>query len=388
MIYETATGTIKTKIDGKGFTAFSFSPDGTFVVAQNSSNDSLDIFETETGKKIREIRGLDKVSNLKKSFNNSETFSLEMGQAPISPDWKNILINKNDNEFLLHDFASGEFKFELKHNNFNTSWETTKVILMALGGGANLLQSFSDAQFNSDSKYIVIANGNKKPTLWSVETGKLTATLDSPTRIYRTKFSPNGKMVATSDLNGVTKVWNVETGNIISTFGSKKDRTLVSIWSFDSEKIISISFNKKNDVRVYEALSGKTLYQFEKSDSPGVIPSENSRFIVTIPKKDKSILFQIWETDTGKLLATIPRKKGENSLVSLKWSPDNQLIATANALRNDIQLWNLNGEHLQTLPNTTFPMKFSDDGKLLATGGKTTDPKNDIGYIWDLKSKQ
>jgi WD40 repeat protein len=398
VIYETATGTIKTKIDGRGFTAFSFSPDSTFVVAQNSGNESLEVYETETGKKIRDIRGLDKLSNFKKDIGGSGPYgnafgvyhydSPEMESVPISPNWKSILINKNDKEYSLFDFTTGDFKYELEHENFSKSWETTKLIFLMLGNGGNLAGSISFAEFSADSKFVVIVNGNKKPTVWNVETGKLVSILETQYKVFNAKFSPNGKMISTSDLGGVTKIWDSETGNAISTFGSKKDRTLVTMWSRDSERVLSVSFTKKNDVRAIEVKSGKSQFIFDKSDSFQVFPSTEKMFIATIPKKDKTILFQIWETDTGKLIATVPRKKGENSLVSLKWSPDNQLIATTNGLRNDVQLWNLSGEHLQTLPNTTFPMKFSDDGKLLATGGRTADPKNDIGYIWDLKSKQ
>ncbi len=398
VIYETATGTIKTKIDGEGFTAFSFSPDGTFVVAENSSNYSLEIYETETGKNIRNIRGLDKLSNFKKYIGGSGLYgnafgvyqyeSPEMQRVPISPNWKTVLINKNDKEYSIFDFATGDFKYELEHENFSKSWETTKLIFLMLGNGTQLAGSISFAEFSSDSKFVVIVNGNKKPTIWNVETGKLVAILETQNKVFNAKFSPNGKMISTSDLGGVTNIWDSETGKSISNFGTKNDRTLVAMWSNDSQRIISVASSKKNDVRVLEAKSGKNLFVFEKSDSFQIFASKDKGLIATIPKKDKTILFQLWETDTGKLLATVPRKKGENSLVSLKWSPDNQLIATTNGLRNDIQLWNLNGEHLQTLPNTTFPMKFSDDGKLLATGGRTADPKNDIGFIWDLKSKK
>ncbi len=391
VIYETATGTIKTKIDGKGFTAFSFSPDGTFVVAQNEQDASLEIFETETGKLARSIRGRGKIGNFYRFLSGAVSVT-EMGKVPISSDWKNILVAKNDKEFELFDFVTGEMKYELEHQNFNTTWEVTKILFggtAAIYTGSPFFLTFlgttSQTQFSSDAKHVVISNGNKNPTLWNVETGKLISKFDSKNRIFYSKFSPNGKMLSTSDVNGVTTIWNVENGELICSFGSKKDRAFVAMWSNESEKVFSIGLSKKNDIRAFDAKSGKNLFIFEKSDSYNLIPSTDSKFIATTPRKDKSIFFQIWETNTGKLLATVPRKKGENSLISLKWSPDNQLIATTNGLRNDVQLWNLNGEHLQTLANTTFPMKFSDDGKLLATGGKTADPKNDIGYIWDLK---
>jgi WD40 repeat protein len=393
VIYETATGTIKTKIDRKGFTAFSFNPDGKSVIVENLRNGSLGIYETETGKEIRTIEGRSKIGNMEKT-RSGMLYVAEMSDISVSPNWKNILVIKNDQEYGLFDFASGSIKYELQHEEFNKAWEVTKLLF---GGSDNnvyispwllLSGANSRGQFSSDSKSLVISNGNKNPTLWNVENGKLITKFELEEKVYSAIFSPDGKMIATSAIRGVTKVWDAETGKMLSNFGSKKDKAYFGLWSSDSLRILTVSFNKKNDVKSFDAKTGTNLFRFENSDTFRILPNNDKTIIATVPRKDKSIFFQIWEMNTGKLLATVPRKKGENSLVSLKWSPDNQLIATTNGLRNDVQLWNLSGEHLQTLPNTTFPMKFSDDGKLLATGGKTSDPKNDIGFIWDLKSKQ
>jgi WD40 repeat protein len=390
VIYETATGDIKTKIDGEGFVAFSFSPDSNLVVAQNIRDASLEIFETETGKQVRTIRGRSRVGNFYRILSGGITVA-EMGKVPISPDWKNVLVAKNDKEFELFDFNTGEIRYEFEHQNFNTAWEVTKIFFVTTAAMYSspflltTLSTTSQTQFSPDGKRVVIANGNKNPTLWNTETGNLISKFDSNKRIFSARFSPDGKLLSTSDINGITTIWDTETGNEVSNFGSKKDKTFVAMWSSDSEKVFSIGFSKKNDVRTFEARTGKNLFVLDKSDSYNLIPSDNSQFVATVPKKNKAILFQIWETLTGKLVATIPRKKGENSLFSLKWSPDNQLIAVTKGLKENITLWNLNGENVQTLANTTFPMKFSDDGKFLATGGKTNDPKNDVGFIWVIK---
>ena len=63
----------------------------------------------------------------------------------------------------------------------------------------------SNAQFSKDGKYLLISNGNKKPTLWNVDEGKLVAKFDAGDRVFYSKFSPDGTMVATSDFEGVTK---------------------------------------------------------------------------------------------------------------------------------------------------------------------------------------
>ncbi|MBC7899977.1 MAG: WD40 repeat domain-containing protein [Saprospiraceae bacterium] len=260
VIYDTASGEIKSKIDGNGFRAFSFSPDEKFAVVQNISDLSMQIFDVENGKSVREIRGLGKLGNLNKMLGGSgfineingifPTLVLEMGRVPVTKNWKNILINKNDKEFSIVDFETGNLKFELEHENFNSGWESAKIafsILGVLGGapaGFLLLGSMSNAQFSENGNFLLIANGNKKPTLWNIENGKLVSKFDAGERVFYSKFSPDETMVATSDFRGITKIWNTATGELISAIGSKKERGVVAGWNRSGTKVLINPFGK------------------------------------------------------------------------------------------------------------------------------------------------
>jgi WD40 repeat protein len=395
IIYETETGKVVSQIDGSGFTAFSFSLDSKFVVAQSTNDLSLSVFETETGKRIRTIAGLDKISNLQKTVGgsglvnelNGQVLSTPaaMSEVPVSPDWKHLLINKNDKEYKLFDFTTGNFKYDFNHENYSTGKETAKTILFMLGGGESLLGSISSADFSSDSKFVAITNGNKKPTIWNTETGKLTATVESENKVYNAIFSPNGKMIATSDTRGITRIIETETGKEISVFGSKNDKAFAALWSKNGERVITARNDKQNDISVYEVKTGKKLFSFENSDAGGVFESNTGKYIATVPRNNKLMFFQIWDTETGKLMATSPKTKDKKSLTMLKWSPNDEMLITASGLKGDVEVWYLNGGYAQSLKNATFPLEFSFDGKYMATGGKTDDPKNDIGYIWEFK---
>lgn len=399
VIYESSTRREISVIDGKGFDAFSFSPDSKFAVVQNSSDDSMEVYEVETGKSVRQIRGLGKVSNLSKTLGGSGLVNeawgvyplavLEMGRVPATPDWKMILVNKNDKEFSLYDFQTGELKFDLDHSKYNAAWENTKValsILGALGGNPSafdILGSISNTQFSNDGKYLLIANGNKKPSLWNLEKKELLAKFDAGARVYYARFSPDNKMVATSDFHGYTKIWDTATGNLISTIGSEDDRGIILGWSAASDKIF-VNPRRKDDLRSYEPKTGKMIHRFELSDPGGSFLRNDSKIAITVPRKNKNVLFQIWDTEDAKLLITVPRAKGQDAIISLKWSPDGKMIATADGTDENIKLWNLKGELLQTLASSCMPMNFSQDGKYLVTGGKLADRKTDTGYIWQL----
>lgn len=405
IIYETETGNIISKIDSDGFIACSFSPDGKYLVAQDKKDLEIRIYETETGKVVREIRGMDGVNKLSRDLggggliNNihgiSPVYPFEMSPIPTSPDWKNILVNKNDKEFEIFDFETGKSKFELEHAKYSGSWEKTKLVFAFLGmaagvpNGGFILGSVSNAQFSENGKFLVIASGNKNPTLWEVETGKLLNKFELQERVYFVQFSPNSKMISATDYSGVTRIYEVETGKEISSFGSKKEPILVADWSKNSENIFCIS-SRKGDVKMIEASTGKLLYIFEKSDSAGVIQSHNGKYIVTVPRKDKKVFFQIWESATGKLIATIPRTKDKKWISSLKWSKNDEMLVTTIGLKNEVELWNNKGEHLQTFKNASFPVQFSNDGKYLLSGGKVLEngKQKDMGFLWEINENK
>lgn len=391
-IYSTETGKMGSLIDGKGFLAVSFSPDSKHIVAQHKVDSSIEIFEVETGKSLRSIRGSSATSRISKSIGGSgiinhlngvfPTIVVEMGRVPASNDWSSLLVNKNDSEFSLYDFETGSLKYELKHAEYSGGKERAKIALaLLIGGGSLYLGSASNSRFSDKGTYLLIANGNRQPSLWNVASGELLSKFESTARVMHHRFSPDESMIATSDYEGVTRVWDTAAGKLISTIGSKKQGGVVAGWTSDSSKLIVIP-EKAGDLAAFDPKTGEQLYAFAGSLPDGALFSDNLKFVVSRPRKNKSVLYQLWETDTGKLLATVPREKNEDAIISLKWNSNDYHFATSQGLKDDIKVWNMKGELLQTLKNTTVPMEFSNDGKFLATGGRLANNKTDIGYLW------
>lgn len=388
-IYDTATGNLVSKIDGKGFWAFSFSPDGKNVIIQSSGESGYAIFETETGKKIRKVEGFESIALLVKGgdgglmnvANGVYDFpSLEMQRVSMSPDWKSILVNKNDKEYAIYDFGTGKLKFDLPHAKYSTAWSLTKLLFAPAFTG-----SASNASYSPDGKFIAIASGNKNPTLWEAESGKLLNKFESKSRIFFFQFSPDSSMIATSDYDGFTRIWDCLSGKEISSFGAEKFETVAMFWSGDGKLLYAIT--KRGDLKAFEAATGKEFLAFDKSATDGAIVSPDKKRVITIPRKDKTILFQIWDVETGKLINTVPVEKGQKKRIfDLKWSPNNQYFVTTEWLKTPVKIWSADGELLQTLMEATFPIFFSKDSKLMATGGKTNNPKIDTGIVWTIRS--
>jgi hypothetical protein len=90
------------------------------------------------------------------------------------------------------------------------------------------------------------------------------------------------------------KGWDTATGGLISTIGDKKDDGVVAGWNATGEKVI-INPLDKGDLQAVNPKTGAVLYEFAGSMPNGTIFSNDMKLLVTVPRKNKSILFQIWK---------------------------------------------------------------------------------------------
>jgi len=201
LLYDATTGAIKTKIlYSKLFSPeiISFSPDGKRLFLQS---DWIKIFDANDGKLIREITGVERINYFENIFSvcydytdyNGETKNERRGLSPdentpelpanrsnrfISPDWKSVLVHKNDSKSAqVYDLDTGELKFTFEPYKEQGKKDKSKG---AIG------------EFSADGKFIVITNGNNSPRLWNAKTGELIANLTPQSdKVYGTQFSPD-----------------------------------------------------------------------------------------------------------------------------------------------------------------------------------------------------
>ncbi len=380
VIYDLADGAVKATINNgnAGFNAVSFNPDGERIILQDADYGAVGIYETASGKLVREIDGGGKLSSSKKIMLDTQrnVGGLEMPAAPVTSDWESVLIAKNEGEYRIVNPATGEEKFNLFHSDKPNA--VLDFLKMAFGlyvvTGAFLI---SNGQFSADGNYIIIANGNKTPTLWNAKTGNLIAKLEADSdQVFGAAFSPNNQLTATSDLDGVTRIWKTATGELAASVGSKKERSYFTAWSADGERVVTNALKK--DARVWNARNGEPLFTLDGSKAASVVFSPDGKLIATTPQQNKKIMAQIWSAENGKLLASVPRQKSEDRAFSLVWSPDSRMLVTPSS--DFVRVWSAGGKPLQTLENAVFPARFNSGGTLLATGGK-----NDVGYVWQIK---
>lgn len=390
-IYDAKSGQLKATLDGdrNGFNAFSFNPDGKTAIAQDLDYSETRVFDLETGKLLKAIDGSGRSAASKKVVTNSMKGlgGLEMSAAPVTPDWTTVLIQRNEGEYELVDTASNTIKYTLKHSEKSSRVrDFLKSLIVPFPSLAGIL--IPNAAFSPDGKRVVIANGNNSPSLWNAADGNLIARLEpQEDRVYEAVFSPDGQLVATFNIKGVAKIWETETGKTLASFGSKKERIAGGNWSADSQKFVTISYktgfasiNFKEDTPVWDARGGKLLFNLENSQSASAFFSPDGRLVATDNREDKTIMAQIWNAETGALVAKLPRQKDEDRAFGFVWSPDGKYLVAPTP--QNVKIWSASGEFVQSLENAVFPARFSADGRLLATGGK-----NDVGFVWQIEGK-
>lgn len=384
-IYDTSSGQVLATLDGDryGFNAFSFSPDGKTAIAQDADFSQVRVFDVENGKLLKAIDGSGRYAASKKAQSNAAKglVGLEMSAAPVTPDWKTVLIQKNEGEYETVDVETNTVTHKFEHSQkssavkdfFKTLFVPFTYVLLA------------NANFSPDGKYIVVANGNESPTLWNVENGNLIGKLEpQDNRVYLAVFSPDSQLVATSNTDGITKIWETASGKMLASVGSKKDKMFISAWSADSRKLVTFSYKLefaslsfRKDMPFWDARTGEQLFALKNSEAEIAYFSSDGTLVATGNRGDKSIMAQIWNSETGELLASLPREKDEDRALSLVWSPDGKYLVAPTP--QNVKIWSAKGEFIQSLDNAVFPARFSSDGKLLATGGK-----NDVGYVWQI----
>ena len=160
-----------------------FNPDGSKIVA--ISNDGPNIWDTQTGKKVLNLRtNEEKVSAVK-----------------FSPDGKRIITGSADNTTYLWDAKTGKI--------ISTLQDHTHIVF--------------SSEFSPDSRYIITITGDpevstldKVARVWDAKTGTQLVTLQGINHDFgNIAFSPDGSRIITLD-SGNANIWDIQTGEHVA----------------------------------------------------------------------------------------------------------------------------------------------------------------------------
>ncbi|MDT9338668.1 WD40 repeat domain-containing protein, partial [Trichodesmium erythraeum 21-75] len=307
----------------------SFSPDDKTLASASVSDNTIKLWDVNTGKEKHII-----------PFDDTYRVS-------FSPDGK-ILASVGDNTVKLWDVNTGG-----------------KKNIIPLDEGVNR------ARFSPDGQILASAS-SKNFKLWDVNTGEKIRTIPHDDAVDGIRFSPNGKILASRSKNTI-KLWDVNTGEKILTI--PHDDAVDGIRFSPNGKILaSLS---KNTVKLWDVNTGKEKLSIKHDDAvDGIIFSPKGEILAFA--SDNTV--KLWDVKTGKKKLSIPHDSFVSSVI---FSPDSQILASGDD--DTVKLWDVKtGKKIRTLPHDSFvsSVSFSSNGEILASVSDNT------VKLWNVKTQE
>ncbi|HEX6624815.1 MAG TPA: hypothetical protein VF064_13970, partial [Pyrinomonadaceae bacterium] len=276
-LYDVATGTLKAKIPVRpeltGPKGVFFTPDGKALVVHT---DRVQVVDANDGKVLREFAegsapinfyrrihtGREETSYDESSGGYSTAYhgpsdketlqelpALDPSDRVVSPNWKSILVRKEDGAAEVYDFETGKPRFTLAPK---------------LGPGEQVGLHFDAlGEFSPDGKLILTSHASRTPRLWDAATGELVADLAPHTHfVYGARFSPDGRFIVTTSFDGVVRTWDGATGKFLHALGSAQDPTYFAAWNPRSDTFVTKS--RKWEVDIRDAATGKLVARLDR----------------------------------------------------------------------------------------------------------------------------
>ena len=389
---------------------FVFSADNRKLVAWNSANKSLSVWDANTGLHTGELKGHelvgwalavspdgtrcvsgshDKTARLWNLETNSQIGPPMQHQGQVrltafSPDGLRIVTGSSDHIARLWDGHTAALIKEMPHGNYaahaDFSPDSKRLVTGSGDRTARIWDAVTGVPIGSplphDSTVESVSfspNGNsivtvaeKTAFLWDSRTGmRIGEPMSHTERIRLAKFSPDGTRIATLSLEGTVRFWNARDG--ISLAGPLRASISALPLTFhpDSTRVWFAA-------QIWEAFPNVPVgdpISFDGFMSDMAISRDGTRIFAAV---DKSIL--AWDSITRQSLGALIRE--EANIKSIAVTNDGKRFATGTYSRMSAnrtasaRLWDNSGVPVGTVmehPQFVTEVVFSPDGTLLAS---------------------
>jgi WD40 repeat protein len=370
------------------FRSVGFSPDGKTLAAIDARNNIM-LWNSE-GKEILQIKEGDKEDNFmgdiclinggKQIISSASNNTVKIRNTT---DGKNIAILTGSNQPTWSIICSDQYKMIITGDRagFVNIWDFNYRKIHSFQASE---QSIYGVALSQDGTKIFTALGNGTLKLWNLD-GKELKKIDAHgNQLTSINFSPDGQKFVTTSMDKTVKLWNAKTGEQLRTFKGHED------------EVFSASFS--NDGKILATAAGDETVRFwnlDEIDNPkNLIGHQNSLWSIDFNPKYPHILasagddkkIKLWNS-SGEDIRSLPAQSHSdwNRIWSLKFSPDGKTIATGNYDKT-IRLLDLQGNNLQTFSGheeQVLDISFSPDGNILASASHDGSIK-----LWNIDGRE
>jgi WD40 repeat protein len=365
------------------FNTVQFSRDGKYILT-SAENQAIKVWNVDNGKLMFFAKGDTSLANP----SLGATF-----MAKFSPDSKLIVTSwSTDESVKIFDIESGSLKHE-----FICPTPVTLTAFSSNSGELAIASGDRCARIwdlqSGRLKYLISDDNESQLNSYdSIFSDTFASSTSQPAR-----FSPDGNTVFTSPASGITEAWDVTTGKLLYTLKnitllenpfSPDSRYFITVSGGDSLSQVIKSFNVST---VREIKTGRPVHSF-KGNANVLKPfsPDKSKIITTSSRGD---IF-VWNLLTGAMLSTLPAENPNTVLagVSRVWFSADGSRVISRISNGNVNVWDPNtGKIIKTIemdPGSEFSETFSPNGLFLVQGPPTLrdTSASHFTYLWDLQT--
>lgn len=221
-------------------------------------------------------------------------------------------------------------------------------------------------------------------------------------------LSPDGKMFASEEWKNIIELRDADSGRLLHTLKGHTDKIRSIVFSADSKMLASGSEDKS--IRLWDTTTGKPLRQIKHNQRVGKIAfSPDGKILASIDMRKvvseggggywlPRNIIHLWDTTSGKELRQLAMPVHETMPLDpagfscLRFSSDGKMLATG-GFDGVVRLWDpATGKELRRFPGFSFSLcaiGFAPDGKTLAVAEgnavirllRLSDGKDVVNYI-------
>ena len=316
--------------------SLAFGPDGKSLVADYAAGTSVIVWDVEKGAELRRI--------------NPEGGSAVIS---VSRNGRRLAVASNDGTVTVWDVSDGRLV-----------WTVAAEAAGPIRNGGPPVVALSP-----DGKLLVGASGEQKIRFCDVEAKKETCTAQIPTFASAAAFAPDKSSVAVvyydNDHNELLGLFDPTTGKEILRLDRHGRGTQNVAYSPDG-KLLATGGGPA--LRLWDVATGKEQLPAAGHPAPitTITVSSDGKRLATCSDQDRFV--RLWDTATGQQVREFEGPRAGVDEVTL--SPDGQLLAAA--AEQAVFIWELQTGRLvhKLVDHASLGayLRFSDDGKTLATG--------------------